>query len=282
MPASCSSRPSSSATGASPRRSASARSRPGSSTRRTACRSGATTSGPTISTSRASSASTSRQAPPPIACFTATAKPDVIEDLREHFRDELGVELTGFFGGHERTNLATRSSRSRKPRSRPADPASSFAASLPGSGGAIVFAATRRKAENLAEQIRGRGLAVRRASTLGWNPAPRSERAAAVPRRRAPRHRRDERLRHGRRQARHPRRRARGHSRVRSRTTCRKPGRAGRDGDPARCVLLFDEEDVETQFGLSARSRLTQRDFAGMLKALRTPRRDGCAATRSS
>ena len=35
-------------------------------------------------------------------------------------------------------------------------------------------------------------------------------------------------------------------------------GRAGRDGDAARCVLLYDEEDVETQFGLAARSRLTQ------------------------
>ncbi|MBA2594707.1 MAG: RecQ family ATP-dependent DNA helicase, partial [Gammaproteobacteria bacterium] len=46
-------------------------------------------------------------------------------------------------------------------------------------------------------------------------------------------------------------------------------GRAGRDGGPARCVLLYDDADVETQFGLSARSRLTQADFAGILKALR-------------
>ncbi len=34
-------------------------------------------------------------------------------------------------------------------------------------------------------------------------------------------------------------------------------GRAGRDRDSARCVLLYTPEDVERQFGMSARSRLT-------------------------
>jgi hypothetical protein len=33
--------------------------------------------------------------------------------------------------------------------------------------------------------------------------------------------------------------------------------------------LLFDQEDVETQFRLSANSRLTSRDFTGLLKAIR-------------
>ena len=46
-------------------------------------------------------------------------------------------------------------------------------------------------------------------------------------------------------------------------------GRAGRDGGPARCVLLFDEADVETQFRLSAGSQLTLRDFSGLLKGIR-------------
>ncbi|MBP2649041.1 MAG: ATP-dependent helicase, RecQ family, partial [Gemmatimonadetes bacterium] len=44
-------------------------------------------------------------------------------------------------------------------------------------------------------------------------------------------------------------------------------GRAGRDRQDARCILLFDEEDVETQFGLSARSRLSRQDIP-----MRTPR----------
>lgn len=46
-------------------------------------------------------------------------------------------------------------------------------------------------------------------------------------------------------------------------------GRAGRDGDDAKCILLFDPKDVETQFRLSSTSQLSQRDFIGLLRALR-------------
>ena len=46
-------------------------------------------------------------------------------------------------------------------------------------------------------------------------------------------------------------------------------GRAGRDLRDSRCVLLYDEEDVEAQFSLSARSRLSRQDIAGILRALR-------------
>ena len=46
-------------------------------------------------------------------------------------------------------------------------------------------------------------------------------------------------------------------------------GRAGRDREKARCVLLYTQDDVERQFGMSARSRLTRREIHGVLKALR-------------
>ena len=46
-------------------------------------------------------------------------------------------------------------------------------------------------------------------------------------------------------------------------------GRAGRDGQPARCVLLHAQEDVEQQFKLSAQSRLTRPEIQGILRALR-------------
>ena len=46
-------------------------------------------------------------------------------------------------------------------------------------------------------------------------------------------------------------------------------GRAGRDRDPARCVLLYAADDVERQFGMSARSRLTREEIHGILRALR-------------
>ena len=46
-------------------------------------------------------------------------------------------------------------------------------------------------------------------------------------------------------------------------------GRAGRDRQMARCVLLYARDDVERQFRLSAYSRLTRREIHGVLRALR-------------
>ena len=46
-------------------------------------------------------------------------------------------------------------------------------------------------------------------------------------------------------------------------------GRAGRDQNAARCVLLYTPEDVERQFGMSTYSRLTRREIHGVLRALR-------------
>jgi ATP-dependent DNA helicase RecQ len=51
-------------------------------------------------------------------------------------------------------------------------------------------------------------------------------------------------------------------------------GRAGRDRNRARCVLLYDKDDVETQFSLSAFSRLTRYDIAQILRGLRRAKRD--------
>ena len=50
-------------------------------------------------------------------------------------------------------------------------------------------------------------------------------------------------------------------------------GRAGRDGDPAHCVLLFAKGDLEDQFDLASRGCLTQRDISQILKAVRRARR---------
>ena len=42
---------------------------------------------------------------PPVLCLTATAKPDVVDDITRHFRDRLGIELAVIDGGVERSNL---------------------------------------------------------------------------------------------------------------------------------------------------------------------------------
>ncbi len=43
---------------------------------------------------------------PPVACFTATAKTSVIEEIDTHFREELEQELFLYAGGVERDNLS--------------------------------------------------------------------------------------------------------------------------------------------------------------------------------
>lgn len=45
-------------------------------------------------------------APIPVSCFTATAKPQVIADIRNYFRKELGLELQPFISHARRENLA--------------------------------------------------------------------------------------------------------------------------------------------------------------------------------
>ena len=49
-------------------------------------------------------------------------------------------------------------------------------------------------------------------------------------------------------------------------------GRAGRDAEAASCVLLYTADDVERQFGLAARSRLTRPEIDGICRALRNLR----------
>ena len=47
-------------------------------------------------------------------------------------------------------------------------------------------------------------------------------------------------------------------------------GRAGRDNLPAYCVLLFDPDDTDRQFALTARSRLSQRDIRTVHRAIKS------------
>ena len=44
--------------------------------------------------------------PAPVLCLTATAKPDVVQDIRSHFKERLGSELALIDGGSSRSNLS--------------------------------------------------------------------------------------------------------------------------------------------------------------------------------
>ena len=204
--------------------------------------------------------------PAPIACFTATAKPDVIKDLCGHFRDTLGVELARFLGGHERANLSYRVIPATKAR-KPQLIVEILRHELAQGGAAVVFCATKKMTETMAELISAQGMACE-----AFHGGMQAEAKKGV----------QQRFLDGERAViaatnafgmgvDKPDIRVVIHAQIPGslENYLQEAGRAGRDGRDARCVLLFDPEDVEAQFRLAASSRLTARDFRSLLKAVR-------------
>ena len=97
---------------------------------------------------------------PPLLCLTATAKPDVMAEIVSYFHDELDIHLRVFDGGAQRTNLEFVVV--------PTSSDGKFAhihqiiqADLPldDRSGAIVYCATRRHTEEVAEFLQANGVA---------------------------------------------------------------------------------------------------------------------------
>lgn len=206
--------------------------------------------------------------PAPVLCLTATAKPEVVRDIHDHFRSWLGVELLLLDGGAVRTNLSFEVRPTQKG-TKLADILDVIEAKLPrdGASGAVVYCATRGETERVAGFLKQQGLSAEYFH-------------AGLP----PDKKRDiqERFRVG-------------ELRIIAATNAfgmgidkpdirlvvhgdipgslenylQEAGRAGRDRDHANCVLLFAAEDVERQFSLSARSRLARHEIGAILKALR-------------
>lgn len=206
---------------------------------------------------------------PPVLCLTATAKPDVVKDILDHFRKVLGVELSLFDGGAKRENLdlfVVPTSSAEKfthvyqhleqhlPAERP--------------GGAIVYCASRRQTEEIAAFLREKGI---KAEHFHAGLSPESKKSVQQ-------------------------RFVTSGSDLRVivatnafgmgidksdvrlvihadipgslENYLQEAGRAGRDRQPAWCFLLYTSEDTERQFGLSARSRLSQREIQAILRSL--------------
>ena len=205
---------------------------------------------------------------PPVLCLTATAKPDVIDDIINHFKDKVGITLSLFNGGAERTNLVFAVVRT--------TPAEKFThihdvlcADLPPDtpGGAIVYCASRRMTEEVADFLTQKKLAAGHFHA-GLTPTVKKDVQTRF---------------------------IRGDLRVICATNAfgmgidkpdvrlvihadipgslenylQEAGRAGRDRKAARCVLLYTPEDVERQFGMSARSRLSRHEIQAILRALK-------------
>jgi ATP-dependent DNA helicase RecQ len=212
---------------------------------------------------------------PPVACFTATAKQDVTREILAHFRDELGLGLALFEGGVERDNLdfeVQLAGKHEKDARIHAILAAHLGSPAAPTGAAIVYASRRKRTEALADRLQREGWAAEAFHAGREAPDKKRIQDAFVT----------------------------GELTVICATNAfgmgvdkedvrlvihadipaslenyiQEAGRAGRDRQPALCVLLYDQQDIETQFGMEALSQLTQRDIAEILRGLKRARRN--------
>ena len=217
---------------------------------------------------------TQKDDPSPVFCFTATAKPDVVDDICAHFEKMLGLQLERLEGGVSRDNLSYEV-RSVPTQAKYAEVLRLLQDSLREEGGAIVFCARQKTVEEVAQFLNEAGLSCGHFHG-GMVPAEKRAVQEAF---------------------------LSGSLRVIAATNAfgmgvdkpdvrlvihldtpgslenylQEAGRAGRDQAPARGILLYDETDLDVQFRLLKNSRLNQHDIGAILKALRTiERKDRC------
>ncbi|GAK54821.1 ATP-dependent DNA helicase, RecQ family [Candidatus Vecturithrix granuli] len=208
---------------------------------------------------------------PPIACFTATAKKDVIAEILEHFRSELQQELTGFEGGVKRENLSFEVRTVGK-----AEKMEQVALILEehfrqaDAGSVIIYAATRKETEEIRDYLRHKGASgfvvesfhaglesqLKRTiiddfvsdkiqvicATNAFGMGIDKENVRIVLHFDIP---------------------------GSLENYIQEAGRAGRDLQDAHCMLLYDPQDVELQFSMNACSEIKKRDIAKILRGLR-------------
>ncbi|WP_024537430.1 RecQ family ATP-dependent DNA helicase [Comamonas badia] len=211
--------------------------------------------------------------PSPVFCFTATAQPGVIADICAHFEKHLAMRLTLLNGGAGRKNLSYEV-RTVPTQAKYAETLRLLQEELQGEGCAIVFCARQKTVEEVATFLKDAGLDCGYFHG-GMEPADK-------------RHIQENFI--------------AGQLRVIAATNAfgmgvdkpdvrlvihidtpgslenylQEAGRAGRDQAPARCVLLYDEADLDVQFRLLRGARLNQHDIRSILKALRSiHRKDG-------
>ena len=214
--------------------------------------------------------------PAPVACFTATARVDVREEIVAHFAEQLGQEIEVLAADRvDRANL--RYSVEELAESQKAGRIGELLeANLGPPGGkprgvAIVYARSRRRTEHISAALAGRGWGSEHfhagleapdkkrvqdgfvageipviVATNAFGMGIDKENVRLVVHADVP---------------------------ASIESYLQEAGRAGRDGDPAECVLLFAKGDLEKQFDLEAENRITKRDIAQILSAIRNSRR---------
>lgn len=209
---------------------------------------------------------------PPVQCFTATAKQDVKDEICTYFQAQLEQPLLLFEGGVERNNLEFSVQTVNA-----VDKYARIHALLldrlsDTEGSAIIYCAKRVQTENLAEFLQQQQWSVA-AFHAGKDAAEKKHLQENF---------------------------ISGTTRVITATNAfgmgidkdnvrlvihadipgslenylQEAGRAGRDQHVAECILLYDEQDIETQFKISASSQVQQRDIAQILRGLRKSKKD--------
>ncbi len=209
------------------------------------------------------------QGEPQIVGFTATAKKEVVQEVIAYFANELDRQLALFDGGHERDNLKYHVEQVAENEKITVihQILSQVFTNTASRDGAIVFTSTRKKAEQICEQLTQKGwaadyfhggrtpddkkqvqdlflqgdldvIAATNAFGMGVDkPNVRAVIHADTP--------------------------------GSLENYLQEAGRAGRDRQTAQCFLLYHPDDLETQFKLGSLSRLRRRDIAGMFNGLK-------------
>ncbi|WP_219953384.1 RecQ family ATP-dependent DNA helicase [Dickeya zeae] len=206
---------------------------------------------------------------PPVFCYTATAKLDVINDICSHFTDKLPAPMKRFEGGVERVNLQYEviESRGLSKHSQVLSLLEQFFGNgKPGS--CVIYCATRRSVDKMADALsQQQTLPVARFYSRMENSQKKETLEGFIA----------------------------GTYRIVCATNAfgmgidkddvrlvihvdipgslenylQEAGRAGRDTHDAHCVLLFDEQDIEKQFQLQAISEVSHRDIAQIFRGIK-------------
>ncbi len=215
----------------------------------------------------------------PVGAFTATAKKDVVDEILNHFKDKLSIDLQCFTGGVERDNLSfqvwpvTKNekfdiiSNCLKETLNEKSSGESSGESGGESGGAIVYCSSRRQTEDLSSFLNEKGIFSQAFHAGRTEPDKRNIQddfvMGKIPVICATNafgmgiDKKDIRLVI--------------HADIPGslENYLQEAGRAGRDNKPSECILLYEQEDIENQFSLNAYSKLSIKDIKKILKILK-------------